>query len=68
MKINSKNYIFNTDDKKRMWQQHIPNVLKNIDKLRKLDKWTIEMENIFSNIEYDGNKSGINKILFKNEN
>ena len=67
LEINSKNYIFNTDDKKRMWQQHIPNVLKNIEKLRTLDKWTIEMENIFSNIDYDNDKIGINKILFKNE-
>lgn len=68
LEINSKNYIFNTDDKKRMWQQHVPNVLKNLDELRKLDKWTKEMENIFSNIEYNNNEKGINKIFLKNGN
>ena len=48
-----------------MWQQHIPNVLRKLDDLRKLEKWTYEMEKIFSNINYDNTEKGLKKIKFK---
>lgn len=68
LEINSYNYVMETNDIKHMWQQHIPHVLNKIDELRKLDKWSSDMEKIFSNIEYDKTKKGIKKIIFKNEN
>lgn len=61
--VNSYNYLYNVKDKKRMWQQHIPNVLNKLDDLRKLDIWTNEMENIFSKYSYDNSKKGINKVI-----
>ena len=65
--INAKNYVLKTDDVKHMWQQHIPHVLRRIDELRSIYKWTDEMEGIFSNIEYNAENKGISKIVFKNE-
>ena len=65
LELNAKNYVLNTDDAKHMWQQHIPNVLRKIDELRKLDKWSQDMENIFSSIIYDETEKGIKKIKFK---
>lgn len=66
IEVNSRNYVFETNDVKHMWQQHIPHVLNRIEELKKLDKWTPVIDNIFSNIEYDKEKKGINKIIFKN--
>lgn len=66
LEVNAKNYVFETDDQKHMWQQHVPNVLRKIDDLRQTPKWTVEMETIFSNIEYDTTKHGIQKVIFKN--
>ena len=61
--ITAYNYLYNVNDTKRMWQQHIPNVLNKLDDLRKIDIWTEEMENIFSKYTYDKSKKGINKII-----
>ncbi len=68
LEINAKNYVLETDDIKHMWQQHIPNVLRKIEDLRKLEKWDENMEKIFSNILYDENERGIKKIKFNDEN
>lgn len=65
LEINANNYVYKTNNEKRMWQQHIPNVLRKLDDLRKLDKWTYEMEKIFSNIIYDNTEKGLKKIKFK---
>ena len=65
LKINATNYVFETNDVKHMWQQHVPHVLNKLDELRKLDKWSNDMENIFSNIIYDKKEKGIKKIKFK---
>ena len=67
LEINAINYVLKTNDVKHMWQQHIPHVLNKIDELRKIDKWTTDMEKIFSNIVYDKTKKGIKKIIFKND-
>lgn len=66
--INAKNYVLETNDIKHMWQQHIPNVLKNLEELRAINKWDDNMEKIFSNILYDENEKGIKKIKFRDEN
>lgn len=63
--VTPENYVFETDDTKHMWQQHIPHVLTKIDKLRKLDKWTPLIDSIFSKIIYDDAEKGIKKIKFK---
>ena len=68
LQVNARNYVFETNDQKHMWQQHIPHVLNKLDELRKIYKWTQEMEDIFSNISYDNTKKGIQKILFNDEN
>lgn len=68
LEVNAYNYVMETNDLKHMWQQHIPNVLNKIEKLREISKWTQEMEIIFSNIEYRKQEKGIKKIKFKNEN
>lgn len=65
LEINAINYVYKTNNEKRMWQQHIPNVLRKLDDLRKLEKWTYEMEKIFSNIIYDNTEKGLKKIKFK---
>ena len=65
LEINAANYVYKTNNTKRMWQQHIPNVLRKLDDLRKLEKWTDEMEKIFSNINYDNTEKGLKKIKFK---
>lgn len=65
LEVNAKNYVLETGDQKHMWQQHVPNVLKKLDDLRQIYKWTDEMELIFSNIEYDDLEHGIKKIKFK---
>lgn len=65
LEINARNYVFETEDQKHMWQQHIPNVLNKLDELRQINKWTEEMETIFSTIEYDNFEHGIKKIKFK---
>lgn len=67
LEINAKNYVFETDDQKHMWQQHIPHVLRRIDELREIYKWNDDMEKIFSNIIYDEKEKGIKKIKFKDE-
>ena len=63
LEINAENYIFAVWDTKRMWQQHIPNVLNKIEELRQLEGWTENMETIFSKIGFDNTKKGIQKIL-----
>jgi len=63
LEVNAFNYINYTDNKKRMWQQHIPNVLNKLQLLRTLDKWTEDMENIFSHISIDDSKKGFNKLI-----
>lgn len=68
LEINAKNYVFETDDQKHMWQQHIPHVLRRIDELREIYKWNNDMDKIFSNIIYDETEKGIKKIKFKDEN
>ena len=68
IEVNAKNYVLETNDQKHMWQQHIPHVLNKINELRKIPKWTTEMEDIFSNIDYDETKKGLTKIVFKDEN
>lgn len=65
IEITSRNYVFETNDVKHMWQQHIPHVLNRIGELRKISKWNENMEKIFSNIEYDKEQKGIKKIIFK---
>lgn len=62
--ITPRNYVFAVWDTKRMWQQHIPNVLNKLTELRKNKKWTQEMENIFSKIAFDETKPGVSKIIF----
>ena len=61
--INSYNYLHKVKDTKRMWQQHIPNVLNKLDELRKINIWTEEMEIVFSHYTYDSTKKGIKKIV-----
>lgn len=65
LEINAKNYIFEVWDTKRMWQQHIPNVLNKLNELRKLSGWTEEMEKIFSKIEFCPENSGVEKLKIK---
>ena len=65
IEITAENYVFETNDIKHMWQQHIPHVLNKIEELRKLDKWNSIFEKIFSNILFDETEKGIKKIKFK---